>query len=235
MDFVTVDKIKKIREITGIGILNCRKALEKTGGDIDAAIKELHMGKAFNKSTNIDSMDFKNGYIHIIASECRTSISMVEVSCKTDFVSLNAEFRQYVKDLTLCVLENKILNKDYLSKVTDVKVVELVFDRLFFLSKKFGENLTIKNVLYLGSFDEFYGFYLHNINNVSRIGVVVVTDVRNDIVSDNVAMHIAALSPSNIQSLLEQGYVLDEKISVKLYLQNNNVNIKKYIRFALGV
>lgn len=236
MDFITLNKIKKVREITGIGILNCRKALEKVGGNVDEAVRELYTSNINNKcSSSNNSSELKHGHIHIAISENRDVISMVEVGCKTDFVSFNTEFRQYVMDLALCVMENRILDKEYLSNKTDAKIIELASDRLFFLSKKFGENLVIKNVFYSGNLDGFYGFYVHTVSNISRIGVVVITDIRNDIVSNTIAMQIAALNPINLQSLFEQEFMLDDKISVELYLKRNNVNIKKYVRFALGI
>jgi elongation factor Ts len=227
MTFITVDKIKKVREITGVGILHCRKVLEKTGGDIDQAVRELHTINMLRKdNTSNDNNALRYGGIDLIAGENRDVIAMVEVRCKTDFVSLNAEFRQYVKDLTLDTIKYKILNKEHFITTTN--------NKLFFLSRKFGENLVIKNVFYSGSLDGFYGFYLHTVNNISRIGVVVITDARNDIVSDNIAMQIAALNPLNLQSLLDQEYMLDDKFSVRLYLEKHNINVKSYVRFALG-
>lgn len=140
---ISMDQIKKLREITGARILDCQKALQEAGGDLDkaAAIVEA---KGLARAEKSQDRETKVGYIATYTHNTGMVASMVEMLCETDFVAKNEEFRQMARDIAMQVAamgaENveELLQQDYIKDPE--KTIELVIKSL---SGKIGEKMTL--------------------------------------------------------------------------------------------
>lgn len=194
---ISADVVKELRERTGAGMMDCKRALVDCSGDIEKAIDNLRkagLAKAAKKA----SRNASEGLIGSVVTP--TAITMVEVNCETDFVCKTDEFQKYVKDLTDLVANSKPANLEGLlnsnlhgKKIADIqtemvaRIGENIGARRF-ITKNFDGNATKASI------------YVHA---GSKIGVTVLFDDPNnkltDTASKDVAMHIAAMNPTYIR------------------------------------
>ena len=138
-----MDQIKKLRELTGARILDCQKALQEAGGDLDKAVAAVE-AKGLAKADKIQDRETKVGYIATYTHNTGMVASMVEMLCETDYVAVNEEFRQMVRDIAMQVAAmgaesvEELLQQDSI-KDSD-KTIELVIKTL---SGKIGEKMTL--------------------------------------------------------------------------------------------
>jgi elongation factor Ts len=95
---ITTSMIKELRDATSLGIADCKKALEETGGDFDAAVKILRE-KGAAVAAKRASKEAKEGVVAAIVSDDAQSAAMIEVNCETDFVTRNEDFQNFVEEL----------------------------------------------------------------------------------------------------------------------------------------
>lgn len=181
--------IKDLRERTGAGMLDCKKALEATEGDMEKAIDWLRE-KGISKAAKKESRIAAEGLCEIKV-EGNTAV-MVEVNSETDFVAKNKEFTDFVDYLTGKILENKIeTNEDVLS-IKDGE--ETVSDKLVALTAKIGEKLSFRRFVRVEKADnECFGAYTHM---GGKIGTLIVLEGGTVEVAKDVAMHAAAMNPT---------------------------------------
>lgn len=180
--------IKDLREKTGAGMLDCKKALQETNGDIEKAIDWLRE-KGISKAAKKESRIAAEGLCVTMTKD--NHAVMVEVNCETDFVAKNEEFQNFVNELAQVILKNSVeTNEDVLALTVDGETIE---SKLINLTAKIGEKLSFRRFVKLTKNDnETFGQYLHM---GGRIGTLVVLEGANEEVSKDVAMHVAAMNP----------------------------------------
>ncbi len=193
---ITAAMVKELREMTGAGMMDCKKALTECGGDMEAAVDFLRkngQAKAEKKAGRIAA----EGLCAIVKEDDHTA-AVVEVNSETDFVAKNADFQAYVKSVATQAVKSESKDMDaFLSEPWAEKPEVTVKDALVEKVAVIGENLSIRRFEKVVEEDGFVATYVHG---GGRIGVIVdvVTDVVNDDIRDamnNVAMQIAALRP----------------------------------------
>ena len=217
MNKVSTSDIKKLRDLTGAGFLDCKKALDDSNSDIDKAIEFLRK-KGISTAQKKSDRTASEGLIAISTNELNKEASIIELNSETDFVARNDDFQFFASNLSKINLDQKgNLVKVMESKYNNTK--DKVSDALTNLISKIGENLTIRRVDYINSIEGFVGTYVHNVekDNMGKIGVLVSikTDIEYSKVSDflkNICMHITAANPISITSSdIDQEIINKEK------------------------
>jgi len=210
---VTAGMVKELREITGAGMMDCKKALGETNGDIDAAIEYLRkngQATAEKKAGRIAA----EGLCSVLV-ECDKKAVVVEVNSETDFVAKNEKFQEFVSLVSQQALASESANIDeFLTenwlKDSSKTVKEVLVEQISFI----GENLSIRRFEKVEAKNGCVVSYLHG---GGRIGVLIEaeTTVVNDRVKEalmNLAMQVAALSPKYVsQDEVSEEYKNHEK------------------------
>ena len=198
---ITASQVKELREMTGAGMMDCKKALTNTDGDMDAAVEWLRengLAKAAKKSGRIAA----EGMVEVDVSEDGKSASIVEVNSETDFVAKNEVFQQYVKEVAAQAKVTSAANVEaFLAEPWAAEAGQTVEEKLKAMIAKIGENMNIRRFEKVTT-DGLVVSYIHA---GGKIGVLVVadTDSDSDAVKEclkNVAMQIAALNPKYVSS-----------------------------------
>jgi elongation factor Ts len=188
---VTADTVRQLRERTGAGMMECKKALVETQGDLDAAaelMRKQGLAKADKKATRVAA----EGVIAIERAADGRSAGMVEVNCETDFVAREHDFRAFAADIARAVVVARPSNLDALMAAT-LQSGESVDERRRALVAKIGEKISVRRFVRVettGSLDA----YLHG----TRIGVLIALEGGTAELAHDLAMHIAALKPRYI-------------------------------------
>ena len=205
MAAITASMVKELREMTGAGMMDCKKALNETDGNMDEAVEFLRkngQAKAEKKAGRIAA----EGLCRVITNDNITA-AVVEVNSETDFVAKNETFQQYVDAVAKQALASDAADLDaFMAEKWILDESKTVKEALVEKIAVIGENLTIRRFQKVTAANGCVVTYLHG---GGRIGVIVEaeTDVVNDAVKEamtNIAMQVAALSPK---------YVSDEEIS----------------------
>jgi len=192
MAFTAAD-VKKLREMTNVGMMDCKKALSETDGDMDKAVewlREKGLAKAAKKAGRIAA----EGMAYATVCEKCGVGAMVEVNCETDFCAKSAPFVQFVKDICQVVLENNPADveaiKDCTYPGTELKVSEVLPEKVMSI----GENLQVRRFVRFAE-NTSVGY----VHAGGKIGVLVNLAVEGGIdateIGKNIAMQIAALNP----------------------------------------
>ncbi|MEA1063668.1 translation elongation factor Ts [Erwinia sp. HR93] len=179
---ITASLVKELRERTGAGMMECKKALVEANGDIELAIDNMRksgQAKAAKKAGRVAAegiiltgIDYKYGVI-------------LELNCETDFVAKDAGFKAFGEEVLAVALEERISNVDVLKARFEEQRTTLV--------AKIGENINIRRISILEG--EALGSYLHG----ARIGVLVAATGADEELIKHVAMHIAASKPEYVK------------------------------------
>ena len=209
---VTASMVKELREMTGAGMMDCKKALNETNGDMDAAVEFLRkngQAKAEKKAGRIAAEG-------IVMAEVKDDnvAAIVEVNSETDFVAKNAEFQGFVKAVVEQAMETEAADMDaFMAENWKEDTSKTVKDALTEKISVIGENLSIRRFEKVVS-DGCVVAYIHG---GGRIGVLVEadTDVVNDEIKTclkNVAMQVAAMSPKYVsREEVSEEYMEHEK------------------------
>ena len=187
---ITAGLVKELRERTGAGMMECKKALVETSGDIEAAIEHMRksgMAKADKKAGRIAA----EGLIVIKASDDGKRVAMVEVNSETDFVTKGDDFINFSNAVAQLALDNQPADLDALL-AAPMAGGDSVADTLKALIAKIGENMTVRRFVTKSIADGTLGCYLHG----SRIGVVVEMKGGDEALARDIAMHVAASKPA---------------------------------------
>tara|TARA_A100001011_G_scaffold148150_1_gene156277 strand:- start:374 stop:1225 length:852 start_codon:yes stop_codon:yes gene_type:complete len=208
-----IEKVKKLREVTGAGFKDCNLAIKESNGDLDKAVEILRV-KGISKASKKMSRDAKEGVVAISGDEKKTSI--IEVNCETDFVAKNEDFINFVKEVS--DLNNKSNSNLEDLKNSKMKNGSTVDVNLVALIAKIGEKITIgKSKTILNSSSNNYR-YLHTVvkDNLAKLAVIVSLDTKDnsDIVKTfgkQLSMHIAASNPLALDSSLIDKDIIDKE------------------------
>jgi elongation factor Ts len=187
---ITASMVMALRAKTDAPMMDCKKALTEAGGD-EGRAEELLRVRFGNKASKASSRIAAEGAVEAsISSDGKTGV-LLEVNSETDFCAKNDEFKDFVKKLSLAILENKPTNIDALS---DVKINGVAAEELRTqLIGKIGENITPRRFKLLSAKGELHS-YIHGV----KIGVILDLEGGNNELGRDIAMHIAALKPKAI-------------------------------------
>lgn len=191
---VTAKMVKELREMTGAGMMDCKKALVETDGDIDAAVEVLRekgLSKAAKKAGRIAAM----GLVKTAFSEDGKTAAIVEVNSETDFVAKNDEFINFVEGLAKLALTAE--NNDMEAFKAMPYEGATVGEALTALIAKIGENMSVRRIEKVSG--EVLASYIHGGGN---IGVIIAADGAdnddNKTALKNIAMQVAAMNPQYV-------------------------------------
>ena len=218
---VTAAMVKELREMTGAGMMDCKKALSNTDGDMDKAVEYLRengMAKAAKKAGRIAA----EGIVKVVTEGSEAAI--VEVNSETDFVAKNADFNAYVEEVAQQALNTKASDIDeFLAESWNKDSSKTVADVLAGQIAVIGENLKIRR---FAQIEENNGFIASYIHMGGKIGVLVdvETDVVNPAIEEmakNVAMQAAALKPMYTnRSEVDPEYIAKETEIITITAKN---------------
>lgn len=203
---ITAQMVKELREKTGAGMMDCKKALVETEGDMEKAVE-------FLRQKGISSADKKMGRIAaegLIASVIDGNIgAMVEVNCETDFVAKNDEFKELAQAFASRVVElNPSSPEDLLTQTCPVfhkPIEDVVKEKIATI----GEKITLRRfVRYEGNL----ATYIHN----GKIGVLLETDNKNDELAKDICLHIASAAPEFVSKSEIPQSVVDEETRIEM-------------------
>jgi elongation factor Ts len=185
---ISAEQVKQLRERTGAGMMECKKALVETGGDIDAAAELLRkqgIAKADKKSSRVAA----EGVLALARSSDGRQAAIIEVNCETDFVAREADFRAFADELAQVALDSRPASLDALL-ATRLGSGETVDERRRALIAKIGENINLRRLVLLEA-PTVLGAYLHG----TRIGALVALEGGDAALAHDLAMHVAAANP----------------------------------------
>ena len=203
---ITATMVKELRDKTGAGMMDAKKALVEVDGDMEKAMEVL-------RQKGILSADKKMGRIAAegrIASYIADGIgAMVEVNCETDFVAKNAEFVELTEGLAELVANSNPADVDALLNTTCPKCGKLVADVIKEKIASIGEKITVRRfVRYEGN----VATYVHN----GKIGVLLNTDNKNDELTNDLCLHIASCAPQFVTRAEIPQSVIDEETRIEM-------------------
>jgi elongation factor Ts len=200
---VTANQVKELRELTGVGMMDCKKALEETGGDMEAAIDWLRtrgLAKAAKKAGRIAA----EGLVGVSTEGTRAAI--VEVNSETDFVARNEQFQGIVGAVAKLALEAKG-SVEKLAEMPFPGTGRSVAAELTDAIAKIGENMNLRRSQVVEVADGVIGSYVHNTvkPGMGKLGVIVGVESKGDKavltgLGKQLAMHIANTNPASVSS-----------------------------------
>jgi elongation factor Ts len=189
---ISASDVKKLRDITGVGMMDCKKALAETNGDFDAAI-DLLRKKGQKVAANRADREAKEGVVATASkNEGRTAI-LVEVNCETDFVARNQEFQDFADSVAALALNNEPADVDALLAL-NYAAGETLGEAVVRMTGKIGEKIDVRRVAVATNPNGQVVSYIHP---GAKLGVLVHIQGEGDLESAgrDVAMQVAALNP----------------------------------------
>jgi elongation factor Ts len=185
---ITADAVRQLRERTGAGMMECKKALVETKGDLDAAaelMRKQGLAKADKKAARVAA----EGVVVIELTTDARAAAMVEINCETDFVARGEDFRAFAKDVGEAALRARAAEVAALleTRLPSGKSVE---DRRRELIAKIGENISVRRVAFLSA-PQHLGAYVHG----TRIGALVALKGGSAELARDLAMHVSWSNP----------------------------------------
>ncbi len=264
MSGITAALVKELRERTGAGMMECKKALVEANGDIELAIDNMRKSGQAKAAKKAGRVAAEGVILAEVSADAKYGV-LVELNCETDFVAKDAGFLAFGKEVLASVVANK---------TTDINELKAKFeeDRANLVAK-IGENINIRRVAVLEG--EKVGSYLHG----ARIGVLVAAEGAQDELLKHVAMHVAASKPEYVTpadvpadvvaheqqiqldiamqsgkpreiaekmvtgrmnkftgeiSLTGQPFIMEPSKSVGDLMKENNAKVTNFIRFEVG-
>ena len=235
---ITAAMVKELREVSGAGMMDCKKALTATEGDMDKAmefLREKGLATAQKKASRIAA----EGIVMLKVAEDSKKAVAVEVNAETDFVAKNEKFQGYVAQVAEQALETEAADIDaFLAEPWKFDTSKTVNEALAGQVAVIGENMKIRRFQKVEEENGFVASYTHM---GGKIGVLVdvVTDVVNDEIKEmakNVAMQVAALNPkyTNRNEVSEE-YIAHEKEILMAQIQNDPKESQKPEKVIQGM
>ena len=235
---ITAGMVKELREMTGAGMMDCKKALTATEGDMDKAIewlREKGLATAQKKAGRIAA----EGLVKLIVSEDKKKAVAVEVNAETDFVAKNEKFQNYVAQVAEQAMETSAADIDaFLAEPWKFDTTKTVKEALAGQIAIIGENMNIRRFVQVTEDAGFVASYTHM---GGKIGVLVdvVTDVVNDDIAEmakNVAMQVAALKPQYTSDKeVSEEYIAHEKEILMAQIMNDPKESQKPEKVIQGM
>ena len=235
---ITAAQVKELREMTGAGMMDCKKALTATEGDMDKAVeflREKGLATAQKKAGRVAA----EGLCKTLVADDAKSAVVVEVNSETDFVAKNEKFQGYVADVAAQALTTSAADiDDFLAEPWALDTTKTVKEALAAQVAVIGENMNIRRFAQVKEDNGFVASYTHM---GGKIGVLVdvETDVVNDAVKEmakNVAMQIAALNPKYTdESEVSADFIAHEKEILMAQIQNDPKESQKPEKVIQGM
>jgi elongation factor Ts len=273
---ISAKQVKELRDATGVGMMDCKEALQEADGDFDEAVSILRK-KGQEVASDRAAKEADEGLVVTALSDDGTAGAIVEVNCETDFVARNDEFQEFADRVAERALTEKPDDLEAL-KGLSYRDGETIEDELVALTGKIGEKLALRRFDILESDDGRVISYIHP---GSKLGVLVdvVGDGDVEEAGRDVAMQVAALDPIAVTReevpedvteeerevareaalnegkpehvidqivegklerffednvLLEQSFVKDSSVSVQEMLDDADLDVNRFTRYALG-
>ena len=211
----SLDNIKKLRELTGVGFKDCKIAIDENNGDIEKSIEYLRK-KGIAKASKKMGRTAADGLV--VLSKNDNEISIVEINSETDFVAKNNEFINFCKEISDLNLKNKgdikKLNKEKMKNGTSVE------ENIVNLISKIGEKITLRRAKYFNQINGLNFSYVHSAlsENIGKIISVVkllgITNENNKDLGNKLAMHIAASNPLAIDKSGLDNKLIDKELEI---------------------
>lgn len=211
---ITAKLVKELRDMTGVGMMDAKKALVEVEGDIDKAVdflREKGLAKAAKKADRIAAEGVTATYVD------GNTAALIELNSETDFVAKNDKFQALVATVVKAIAQAKpaTMEEALAVKVGDKTIEELILEGTTVI----GEKLSLRRFEVLSKADgDAFGEYLHM---GGRIGVLTVIEGSDDsVAAKDVAMHVAAINPRYVsrQDVSEEDYKHEEKIQTEIAL-----------------
>ena len=199
---ISADTVKQLRERTGAGMMECKKALVETQGDLDAAaelMRKTGLAKADKKAARIAA----EGTVAV--ERGGSSAVLVEVNCETDFVARSEEFLSFAREVGRVALDKAPSDVNGLMALTHG--ASTLEEQRRALIAKIGENITVRRFVRVSASGGALGTYIHG----GRIGTIVALKGGDDALARDLAMHVAALNPAYIDASGVPAAVLDKE------------------------
>lgn len=211
---ITAKLVKELRDMTGVGMMDAKKALVEVEGDIDKAVdflREKGLAKAAKKADRIAAEGVTATYVD------GNTAALIELNSETDFVAKNDKFQALVATVVKAIAQAKpaTMEEALAVKVGDKTIEELILEGTTVI----GEKLSLRRFQVLSKADgDAFGEYLHM---GGRIGVLTVIEGSDDsVAAKDVAMHVAAINPRYVsrEDVSEEDYKHEEKIQTEIAL-----------------
>jgi len=209
----TLNKIKKLREITGVGFKDCKVALDESNGDIEKSIEFLRK-KGIAKASKKMSRTASEGLV--LVKEEEGQVAIIEINSETDFVAKNKDFISFCKELC----EINFTSRGKLNEINETKMANgvLVKDSLVNLIAKIGEKITIRRAEFFDNINGTNFSYIHSAieKGIGKIVSIVKLEGVNkhDDIGVKVAMHITASNPLAIDKEGIKKNIVDKELEI---------------------
>jgi len=201
---ITADAVKQLRERTGAGMMECKKALVETAGDLDAAaelMRKTGLAKADKKAARVAAEGT------VVIERSGNDAALVEVNSETDFVARSDEFQAFAREVARAALQSAPPTLEALMSLTPG--AESLEQRRRALIAKIGENISVRRFVRVSSPGPL-GAYVH----CSRIGTLVALRGGDEALARDLAMHVAAVNPAYAATADVPPAVLDKERSI---------------------
>ncbi len=218
----SMELIKKLRDTTGSGIVDCKKALSENNNDIDAAVKWLRE-KGILKAQKKQNRETNEGVVCFYNNSSNTNFAVCKIKCETDFVAKNNDFLNFAEALSKTIHQNNYINNYGTDKdLVDLKINDKSLnDNLTELISKIGENIQIVSYKKYLSNNSIFISYLHNKYNSNCSKIASVVEISTDNTESALklveqlkvlAMQISAMKPMGIdENSISSEIIQDEK------------------------
>ena len=232
-----LEKVKQLREITGVGFKDCKSAIDETGGNIEKSV-ELLRKKGISKANKRMERVAAEGLVCVYEQD--NKFSMIEINSETDFVAKNNDFINFAEEVSKLVLIKNGKMEDVL--LSEMKNKRKVKDNLIDLISKIGEKITLRRSAFIGTNNSINFSYIHSSikKNVGKLGVLLSLDTtksKSEIleIGKQLAMHVAASSPLAIdEKALDLSVLEKEKEIINEQLKNSGKDSKIVDKIAAG-
>ena len=235
---ITASMVKELREMTGAGMMDCKKALAATEGDMDKAVEFLREKGLATAQKKAGRIAAEGSVMNVVSEDGKKAVS-VEVNAETDFVAKNEKFQGYVHQVAEQALNTTAADIDaFLAETWAAAPSKTVAEELASQISVIGENMKIRRFQQVEEQNGFVASYIHA---GGKIGVLVdvVTDVENDEIHEmakNVAMQIAALKPQYVSDKeVSEEYIAHEKEILMAQIMNDPKESQKPEKVIAGM
>lgn len=201
---ITAKMVAELREMTGLGMMDCKKALVESNGDLKAAEEALRI-KSGNKASKLAGRTAAEGVVAVFISADKKNGALIEINCETDFVAKDAGFVAFASTVVQAAAES---NAADVVALADVKTAsgETVEELRKAIIAKLGENMTLRRFVRYQTEGQLTA-YLHG----AKIGVLVDSTGGDDQLGKDIAMHIAASKPVCVSKAEVPAELLDQE------------------------
>ena len=232
-----MELIKKLRDSTGSGIVDCKKALSENNNDIESAIKWLRE-KGILKAQKKQDRETNEGVVSFYNNSSNTEFTVCKIKCETDFVAKNDDFLDFAEKLSKAIHESNDLKNIGTDKdLSDLKITDKSLeDSLTDLISKIGENIQVVSYKKYISKNSIFISYLHNKYNQNCSKIASVVEISSDnkdtalqLVNDLkvIAMQVSAMKPMGINENSLSSKVIEEEKDIIIKQLNNVPDNKK--------